>query len=154
MNNGIKDLYEKIETLQESAKGRADLYRDEYMEEYGVTDYYLKLCEHSLYEKLQYWRGISDAYNSILGHLTILKELEGNPDIKYIGETCGLFATADDLGFICPVCGRKKLISREDGELRGIVHCRCNTGNQKTVFKEADGGCYEYTNEQGITIVL
>ena len=122
--------------MQNGAKDRADLYENEYVEEYGRAAYYEKHHEHSTYENLQYWRGVSDAYNAILGHLTILKKVEENPDIRYIVETCGYFEAADEIGVICPVCGRKRSISRAlDGDLRGIVHCRCNTGNQKTFLK-------------------
>ena len=68
--------------------------------------------------------------------------------MKYIQVKEGQYL--DKNGFItCPMCGRKKSVIRNDGELRGKIHCKCKTGNHHTVFK-LDGDvylCYQNKNK-------
>lgn len=55
---------------------------------------------------------------------------------------------------ICPICGRKKRVLTQDGDLREIIHCKCKTGKHHTKFQLEMGGDYIYTDINGKEIVL
>lgn len=53
-----------------------------------------------------------------------------------------------------PICGRKKHILTREGDLRGVIHCKCMTGKHHTKFQLEMGGDYIYTDINGKQIVL
>lgn len=55
---------------------------------------------------------------------------------------------------ICPICGRKKKILTREGDLKGVIHCKCMTGKHHTKFQLEMGGDYIYTDINGKQIVL
>ena len=142
----LEELRIIVSTLKQNAEKR--------VEQLNVTgERYYGDCDDP---KIQYWRGSGDAYRVIEGHIiALLKSKEAwTRNDHTIWETCGQFQTDDSTRIICPKCGRKVNVSREDGDIRGITHCKCKTNGKPTTFKFVEGGGLVYTNEKNITIEL
>lgn len=142
----LEELRTIVSTLKQNAEKRVERLNTTGERYYGDCDD----------PEIQYWRGSGDAYRVMEGHIiAMLKTEEAQTRSNHtIWETYGQFQTDDSTRIICPKCGRKVNVSRKDGEIRGITHCKCRTNGKPTTFKFVYGGGLIYINEKGITIGL
>ena len=142
----LEELHTIASTLKQNAEKRVEQLK-------AAEERYYEDCDDP---EIQYWRGSGDAYRVMEGHIiALLKAEEARTRNNHtIWETYGQFQTDDSTRIICPKCGRKVNVSRADGDIRGITHCKCKTNGKPTTFKFVEGGGLVYTDEKGITIGL